>query len=247
MFSWKSFLSTLEKPILGIVNVTPDSFFGDGVLDSTKILNDRFSLAKEMNIEFLDIGCISTKPNFEILKKEEELKRFEFFLKNMEKNFKFSIDSSNLEVITKALDAGFSVINDVSGFYNEKIISKAIQSKCGLIIVHRHPSSKNLHEKMEYKDVVKEVNLQLNKQVYKLINLGIHESQIAIDPGLGFGKNIEDSARLLLKIEHLAGELPIVVGYSNKRFLDLISLSKEALLDHCYNSGVSLVRLHIDK
>ena len=100
---------------------------------------------------------------------------------------------------------------------------------------------------MEYKDVVKEVNLQLNKQVSKLINLGINESQIAIDPGLGFGKNIEDSARLLLNIEDLAGELPIVVGYSNKRFLDLISLTNESLLKLCYNSGVSLVRLHIDK
>ena len=247
MFSWKSFLSTLEKPILGIINITPDSFFGDGVLDSSKLLNDRFTKAKEMDIEFLDIGCISTKPNFEILKNQEELKRFEFFLKNMKKNFKFSIDSSNLEVITKALDAGFSVINDVNGFYNEKIISKAIESKCGIIIVHRHPSSKNLHEKMEYKDVVKEVNLQLNKQVSKLINLGIHESQIAIDPGLGFGKNIEDSAKLVLNIEDLAGEFPIVVGYSNKLFLDLISLTKDALLKHCYNSGVSLVRLHIDK
>ena len=247
MFSWKSFLSELENPILGIINITPDSFFGDGVLGSTKLLNDRFLLAKEMNIGFLDIGCVSTKPNFEILKNQEELRRFEFFLKNMKKNFKFSIDSNNLEVISKALDAGFSVVNDVYGLSNEKIISKAIQSKCGLIIVHRHPSSKNLHEKMEYKDVVKEVNLQLNNQVSKLINLGIHESQIAIDPGLGFGKKMEDSARLLLKIEHLAGELPIVVGYSNKRFLDLISFSKEALLDHCYNSGVSLVRLHIDK
>ena len=247
MFSWKSFLSTLEKPILGIVNITPDSFCGDGVLDSTKLLNDRFPLAKEMNIEFLDIGCISTKPNFEILKKEEELKRFEFFLKNMKKNFKFSIDSNNLEVISKALDAGFSVVNDVYGLSNEKIISKAIQSKCGIIVVHRHPFSKNLHEKMEYKDVVKEVNVQLNNQVSKLINLVINESQIAIDPGLGFGKNIEDSARLLLNIEDLAGELPTVVGYSNKRFLDSISLTKESLLKHCYNSGVSLVRLHIDK
>ena len=247
MFSWKSFLSDLENPILGIINITPDSFFGDGVLGSTKLLNDKFSLAKEMNIGFLDIGCISTKPNFKNLKKQEELKRFEFFLKNMRKNFKFSIDSNNLEVISKALDAGFSVINDVYGLNNEKIISKAIQSKCGIIVVHRHPSSKNLHEKMEYKDVVKEVNAQLNNQVSKLINLGINESQIAIDPGLGFGKNIEDSAKLLLNIKDLAGELPTVVGYSNKRFLDLISLTKESLLKLCYNSGVSLVRLHIDK
>ena len=181
-----------------------------------------------------------------------------FFLILIQTTYSYSqnIAYANLDLIIQNSEVGKKIISYFSDKNekminefkaNEKIISKAIQSKCGLIIVHRHPSSKNLHEKMEYKDVVKEVNLQLNNQVSKLINLGIHESQIAIDPGLGFGKKMEDSARLLLKIEHLAGELPIVVGYSNKRFLDLISLSKEALLDHCYNSGVSLVRLHIDK
>ncbi len=247
MFSWKTFLSKLDKKILGIINITPDSFSGDGVLGSKQLLEEKFLIAEAMNIEFLDIGCISTKPDFEIVQTKEELNRFEFFLKNINKKFKFSIDSNNLEVITKALDSGFSVINDVFGLENENIINKAIESKCGIIIMHKHPFSNNIHEKMEYKDIVNEVKVQLNDQVSRLIDLGIHESQIAIDPGLGFGKKIEDSANLLMQIEHLTGEVPIVVGYSNKKFLDLISLNKKSLLRHCYNSGVSLVRLHIDK
>ena len=247
MFSWKSFLSRIEKKIVGIINVTPDSFSGDGVLDSKNLLKEKFLIAEEMNLGFLDIGCISTKPNFEYLDKDEELERFKFFLKNMNKKFKYSIDSNNIEVISKALDSGFSVINDVFGLDNKKIISKAIESKCGVILMHRHPFSNHIHEKMEYKDVVNEVKLQLNDQASRLIKLGLHESQIALDPGLGFGKKIEDSVSLLLQIENLVGDFPIVVGYSKKKFVDSISLNNKSLLQHCYNSGVSLVRLHIDK
>jgi dihydropteroate synthase len=100
---------------------------------------------------------------------------------------------------------------------------------------------------MEYKDIASEVKDQINKQISRLIDSGLHESQIAIDPGLGFGKKLEDSARLLLEIEKLAGGFPLIVGYSNKKFIDSATLPKDNLLDHCYNSGVSLVRLHLDK
>ena len=232
---------------MGIINITPDSFFGDGVLGSEKSLKEVFSKATELGIEFLDVGCMSTKPNFKTIDKLEELNRLEFFLNNMNKEFKYSIDSNTIEVIDKAIDSGFSVINDVSGFKNQEIINKAIESECGIIIVHRHPLSQNIHEKMEYKDVATEVKYQIKEQISTLINQGVQESQIAIDPGLGFGKKLEDSARLLLEIESLTGNFPLVVGYSNKRFTEIISLSKKNLLDHCYNSGVSLVRLHIVK
>ena len=247
MFSWQSFLSKIQKKILGIINITSDSFFGDGVLGSIKLLEEKFFIAEQMNIEFLDIGCVSTKPNFQTVDKKEELKRFEFFLENIKEKFKYSIDSSNLEVVNKALDSGFSVINDVYGLNSEKIVRKAVEARCGIILMHRHPLSNDIHEKMHYKDVVNEVKDHLNNEVSRLINLGINESQIAIDPGLGFGKKTEDSVKLLLQIEHLVGEFPIVVGYSNKKFIDSISLNKESTLQHCYNSGVSLVRLHLDK
>ena len=232
---------------MGIINITPDSFFGDGVLDSNKSLQRRFSIARDRGIEFLDVGCMSTKPNFKAIDNLDELNRFEYFLNNMNNEFKYSIDSNTVEVIDKALGSGFSVINDVFGFQNQEIINKAIEYGCGIVLVHRHPLSKDIHEKMEYKDIVSEVKVQINEEVSRLINFGLHESQIAIDPGLGFGKKLEDSARLLLEIESLVEDFPVVVGYSNKKFINSGSLPKENLLDHCYNSGVSLVRLHIDK
>ena len=100
---------------------------------------------------------------------------------------------------------------------------------------------------MDYQDIVAEVKYQIDNQISELINLGINESQIAIDPALGFGKKLEDSAMLLLQIEKLVGSFPLVIGYSNKKFTSSPSLSKTNLLNHSYNSGVSLIRLHIDK
>ncbi len=232
---------------MGIINVTPDSFFGDGILGSKKLLEERFLKAKEMNLGFLDIGCMSTKPNFKTLGKSDELDRLDFFLNNMSNEFTYSIDSSTLEVVDKAIDSGFSVINDVSGFQNQEIINKAIDSRCGIILVHRHPMSDNIHEKMDYQDIVAEVKYQIDNQISELISLGINESQIAIDPALGFGKKLEDSAMLLMQIEKLVGSFPVVIGYSNKKFTISPSLSKTNLLNHSYNSGVSLIRLHIDK
>ena len=232
---------------MGIINVTPDSFFGDGILGSKKLLEERFLKAKEMNLGFLDIGCMSSKPNFKTLGKSDELDRLDFFLNNMSKEFTYSIDSSTLEVVDKAIDSGFSVINDVYGFQNQEIINKAIDSRCGIILVHRHPMSDNIHQKMDYQDIVAEVKYQIDNQISELISLGINESQIAIDPALGFGKKLEDSAMLLLQIEKLVGSFPLVIGYSNKKFTSSPSLSKTNLLNHSYNSGVSLIRLHIDK
>ena len=232
---------------MGIINVTPDSFFGDGILGSKKLLEERFLKAKEMNLGFLDIGCMSTKPNFKTLGKSDELDRLDFFLNNMSNEFTYSIDSSTLEVVDKAIDSGFSVINDVSGFQNQEITNKAIDSRCGIILVHRHPMSDNIHEKMDYQDIVAEVKYQIDNQISELISLGINESQIAIDPALGFGKKLEDSAMLLMQIEKLVGSFPVVIGYSNKKFTSSPSLSKTNLLNHSYNSGVSLIRLHIDK
>ncbi len=190
-------------------------------------------MAIDMEIEFLDIGCMSTKPNFKNIEQLDELNRLEFFLNNMNNKFKYSIDSNTVEVIDKAIDSGFSVINDVFGFQNEEIVNKAVDSGCGIILVHRHPFSKNIHEKMDYKDIVSEVKYQINEQVSRLINLGLNESQIAIDPGLGFGKKLEDSGRLLLEINSFVGDFPVVVGYSNKKFIDSVSLPKDNLSPLC--------------
>ncbi len=232
---------------MGIINITPDSFSGDGVLNSKDSIEDKYKIAENLGIEFLDIGCVSTKPNYKKVKPEEEMERFDFFIKNINQKFKHSIDSTNINVIEKAIDLGFLVINDVSGLKDKKIINKAKSSKAGVIVVHRNSNSPDIHEIREYKDVVEEVKLQLDETIDTLLSEGINESQIAIDPGLGFGKKVEDSAKLLLEVSNLCEKFPLVLGYSKKKFRELVPLSDEDLLNFCFDSGVSMVRLHLDK
>ena len=246
MFDWKNFLESLERKTLGIVNITDDSFSGDGVLNSNQQLQKKFEIAINNDIKLLDIGCMSSKPGFKILKRNEEINRLNYFLQNKSNKFFYSIDTFSPLVAKKALDSGFLIINDVSGFVDEKMIELASQTKCGIILMHRNPKSTNLHEKMDYSNVIEEVNTHLIDQIENLIKSGIEEKQIAVDPGLGFGKKIDDSIELFLNLKNLINTYPLVVGYSKKRFIEKINMTKSELQKHCIDSGVALVRLHLD-
>ena len=246
MFDWKNFLESLERKTLGIVNITDDSFSGDGVLNSNQQLQKKFEIAIYNDIKLLDIGCMSSKPGFKILKRNEEINRLNYFLKNKSNKFYYSIDTFSPLVAKKALDSGFLIINDVSGFVDEKMIELASQTKCGIILMHRNPKSTDLHEKMDYSNVIEEVNTHLIDQIENLIKSGIEEKQIAVDPGLGFGKKIDDSIELFLNLKNLINTYPLVVGYSKKRFIEKINMTKSELQKHCIDSGVALVRLHLD-
>ena len=246
MFDWKNFLKSLERKTLGIINITDDSFSGDGLLNSDQQLKEKFEIAINNDIKLLDIGCMSSKPGFKILKRNEEINRLNYFLKNKSNKFYYSIDTFSPLVAKKALDSGFLIINDVSGFVDEKMIELASQTKCGIILMHRNPKSTNLHEKMDYSNVIEEVNTHLIDQIENLIKSGIEEKQIAVDPGLGFGKKIDDSIDLFLNLKNLINTYPLVVGYSKKRFIEKINMTKSELQKHCIDSGVALVRLHLD-
>ena len=246
MFDWKNFLKLIEKKTLGIINVTNDSFSGDGILHSKNLLDQKFDFALKNNINFLDVGCMSTKPDFKILSLDEEISRLNFFMENMSDKFYYSIDTLNSLVAERALDSGFLIINDVSGFSESKMIELAIQRECGIIVMHRNPASKNIQEKMDYVDVVDEVNTHLINQTENLIKKGINKSQIAVDPGLGFGKKMDDSKELFLNLNNLIKSYPVVVGYSRKKFTDQINMTSSDMKDHCLHSGVDLFRLHLD-
>ena len=235
MSNWNRALSLDNSKILGIINLSNDSFSGDGVFNKDAKLNKLLNSAKQKNINFIDVGCASTKPGFDSVTTEEEIKRLNYFINIILKNFDFDrFDENN-----------FEIINDVSGFMKEEMIRLAVDSKSKIILVHRHPKSESLHHKMIYKDVVKEVKEHLNSKIKSLISLGVREEQIAIDPGLGFGKNLSDSVELLLNIKELKDNFPLIVGYSKKKFIKNIPMSNSDLFKHCVDSGVSLVRMHL--
>ena len=245
MSNWSEALKKDTKNILGVVNITNDSFSNDGLLGHKKQLIKNLNSYNSMNIRFLDIGCVSTKPGYAEVSKTQELQRLQFFISNYNLNFSLSIDTMNPEVAEVAMNNQFEIINDVSGLLDKNMVDVAVEKQCKVIVVHRHRQSENLHQKLQYKNITSEVREDLINQVDRLIKMGIKEENIAVDPGLGFGKEMKDSAELLKNIEMLNFGLPIIVGYSKKKFTEYLAMSTDDLFQHCINSGIALVRLHI--
>jgi len=207
LFSWDKFLKNLSNNLLGIVNITSDSFSGDGLLNKVDTIPKVFESASKRDIKFLDIGCMSTKPNFTMIETEQEVSRLNTFVQSKNDTFHYSIDSFNPIVAEEALKNNFIVVNDVSGSRNENMMDIIKKYSSGLIICHR-------------------------------------KEQIAIDPGLGFGKTQEQSAKLLDSIDQFVGGYPLVVGYSKKKFTKLLKASDQELFTYCEKQGVSLIRTH---
>jgi len=170
--NWNSILSRDNSKILGIINLSNDSFTGDGVFNHDEGLKKLLQSAKQNDINFIDIGCASSKPGFDSVTTEEEIERLNYFINSNQETFTFSIDSFNPIVVQHAVENNFEIINDVSGFLNEEMIQIAVDSKLKIILVHRHPKSESLHQKMIYKDVVKEVKEHLNSKIKSLNKFG---------------------------------------------------------------------------
>ena len=245
MADWNELLNSTNNKVIGIINVNNDSFTGDGIYKNSDNLARLLASLKNNNIELIDVGCVSTKPNFKDVSQEEEFKRLNFFLKNYDGDFKLSIDTMNKNVAEYSLDNKFEILNDVSGFKDSEMIELAADKKSKIILVHNHPESHHIHEKMEFKNVVQEVKAHLESKIISLISYGIKENQISIDPGLGFGKTMNDSRLLFENLDTFCFGFPLIVGYSKKKFTETLNLTNRQLYQHCIDSGAALVRLHI--
>ena len=245
MSDWNNILNSVNNNEIGIINSTNDSFTGDGVFENKSGLKLLLDVAKSKNIKILDVGGVSTKPGFEEVSYEEELERLNFFISNYFGKFRLSIDTMNSEIAKYALENNFEIVNDVSGFKESKMIQLIVEKAPKIILVHNHPNSSHLQEKMKYKDVVKEVRDHLEKKIDILISLGVQRNKISVDPGLGFGKSMEDSQKLFKNLENFCFGFPLIVGYSKKKFAQKLEMTDDELYHHCIDSGVSLVRLHL--
>ncbi len=245
MSDWNELLDSVNNNVIGIINSNNDSFTGDGIYKNKDNLTRLLASAKNNGIDLIDVGCVSTKPNFKDISQEEEFKRLNFFLDNYDGDFKLSIDTMNKSVAEYSLDNNFEILNDVSGFRNSEMIELAADRNSKIILVHNHPESSHIQEKMEFKNVVQEVKDHLESKIVSLISNGIKENRISIDPGLGFGKTMEDSKVLFENLDAFCFGFPLIVGYSKKKFTEALNLTNSQLYQHCIDSGVALVRLHI--
>ena len=218
--------------VLGILNVTPDSFADGGKFlePAAAIMQGRKLITEGADI--IDVGGESTRPGAERVSAEEELKRVIPVITELVKDGAVvSVDTTRSEVAKAAIKAGATYVNDVSGGLADEKMAQLIAAnpKVQYIVMHWRGESKDMQSKAIYKDVVKEVKDELDDRVSELIKAGVQAEQIILDPGIGFAKEAEHNWQILQNIERfqLLG-YPILIGASRKRFLGELINAKNA-------------------
>lgn len=212
-----------DKPlIMGILNVTPDSFSDGGKYFSKDLAVDHALKMIDEGADIIDIGGESTRPGSDPVSLDEELERTIPVikkLKSLRNDIVISIDTTKSKVADQALNNGASIINDISGLtFDDKMIIVAKQFNAGVIIMHIKGHPKTMQQNPYYENVVKEVYDFLDSQSKKVFQNGVEK--IIIDPGIGFGKRVEDNFTLIKNLETFQSiGYPIMIGLSRKSFI----------------------------
>lgn len=217
-----SFGQPARPLVMGILNITPDSFSDGGVFQQ---LESAISRAEQMiaeGVDIIDIGAESTRPGVTPLPDGEELSRLLPVLYALRDCGKpVSVDTRHPTVMREALLAGADMINDVNGFRTPGAVEAVAESDCGLCIMHMQNSPEDMQVAPHYENVVKEVGDFLGAAVVRLQAHGVGKRRICIDPGFGFGKNFEHNLALFKNLQFLTEglDMPVLVGVSRKSMI----------------------------
>ncbi len=209
--------------VMGILNVTPDSFADGGAhFDHQRAIDAGLRLADE-GADLLDVGGESTRPGAAVVPAEEEKRRVLPVIEALAKRvtLPISIDTYKAEVADAAFDAGAAIVNDISGLVYEPALGDVIARRhMPVVLMHTRGRPADMYKEAIYGDPVREVIDELGQRVAYAVSRGIPREQIVIDPGLGFAKRAEQSLSTLAGLPRLAAlDLPILVGASRKSFL----------------------------
>lgn len=233
--------------IMGIVNVTPDSFSDGGLYLSAQQAIDRALRLEDEGANLLDIGGESTRPYSQVVARDEELRRVVPVLEGLRGRLSIplSIDTSKASVARAALDLGVEVINDVTGFEGDpEMLALAVDSGAGVCAMHMQGTPQSMQDAPAYRDVVEEIYDYLSHRRTILLQAGVDRERICLDPGIGFGKTHQHNIELVSCCERfLPLGQPILVGHSRKGFIAHLIGNKER--DRTAGSvGVGLVLAH---
>ena len=247
----------LQEPLLvGILNLTPDSFSDGGKYNNTKSALNRINLLLKAGCKIIDIGGESTRPGSKGIDKNIEWKRIKNLIKRI-KNYKFllSLDSRKTFIMRKAIKYKLNIVNDVSGFsYDNQTIKFLKDTNLPLVINHSKGDPETMQKKPSYENVLLEIYDFFVKKILLLRNSGIKHNNIILDPGIGFGKNLKHNITIMNKISifHSLG-FPVMLGSSRKRFIKYISSKNDsknrlggtiASSIHAAMNGVQMIRVH---
>ncbi len=242
--------------VMGIVNVTPDSFSDGGVhFDRSTAIESALKMEQD-GAAFVDVGGESTRPGSEAVDEAQELDRVIPVIEGIRarSGVTMSIDTRKARVAKAALDAGADIINDVSALrHDPEMRALAAQRGVPVVLMHMRGEPRTMQQDIHYDDVVDDVIRELSEWRDGAIAAGIAEDQILIDPGIGFGKTFDHNVELLARCEELARIAPVVIGASRKAFIGNLTgqasgparmAGSLATVAAAHRGGATIVRVH---
>jgi dihydropteroate synthase len=216
-----------QRPlVMGILNVTPDSFSDGGRYQALEFAVERAEQMIKDGVDLIDIGGESTRPGSPSVPVDEELRRVMPAIYALrELGYPLSVDTCKPEVMREAIIAGADMINDVNGFRSPGAIDAVKDSDCALCVMHMQGSPQDMQAGPEYADVVADVIAFLRERVDALLAAGVARERITVDPGFGFGKRVEHNYALLRNISRMERELglPVLAGLSRKSMIGAVT------------------------
>jgi dihydropteroate synthase len=242
--------------VMGIVNVTPDSFSDGGLaLDPDDAVELGLRLAEE-GADLLDVGGESTRPGAEPVSADEEAARVLPVIERLagKVELPISVDTRKASVARAALGAGATIVNDVSAGADPEMLPLVREHGSGIVLMHMRGEPRTMQQAPSYDDVVREVRDFLADRIGAAVAAGVRRAAICVDPGIGFGKELEHNLRLLQAIGSFRDlRVPLLVGASRKRFVGALTGVEDpadrvegsiAAAVWCASQGVDVVRVH---
>lgn len=242
--------------IMGILNVTPDSFSDGGKWTSEKTLEEHIEQLLSEGADIIDVGGESTRPFAEPVSAAEEMQRVIPAIKAIRRrsDIPISIDTTKAVVAREALAAGATIINDISALRQDAAMLAVVQSFAGLVVImHMQGTPGDMQRNPQYSDVVEEINAFFTERIGWLEDNGVERSRVIVDPGIGFGKTLEHNLAILRNIPAFKQHgCPVLIGHSRKSFLgELLGLPvaerdwPTAMVSAVMaQAGVDIVRVH---
>lgn len=242
--------------IMGILNVTPDSFSDGGACTTEPGLEARIELLLAEGADIIDVGGESSRPFAEPVSAKEELARVLPAIRQIRarSTVPISIDTTKAMVAREALAAGATMVNDISALRHDPAMVKVIRSSLGpVIIMHMQGSPGDMQVRPQYEDVVAEINTFFTERIANMEQQGIDRYRIVIDPGIGFGKSLEHNLAILRNIKAFKVHgCPVLIGHSRKSFLGQLldipvserDCPSAVVSAFCVLQGVNVLRVH---
>jgi len=246
-----------QTKVMGILNVTPDSFSDGGLFYAQEKAIERGLQMAEEGADMIDIGGESTRPGSRSVPVDVELKRIVPVIKGLIKKIKIplSVDTKKARVAEQAMEAGAEIINDISALNGDRNMADTVRRKrAALVLMHMKGQPGNMQKgNLEYDNLMGEIADYLKKSAQKAIKAGVKKEAIVVDPGIGFGKTMQDNYKILKNLSELKSlGMPIMIGTSRKSFIGKITGEEPqeriegtaATVTAAIMSGCHIIRVH---